>query len=115
MYERTDKRRLYKLIEMYLSYKIDESTFCGDFIPSYDVELDHDSLTKKEHKAFYELSRITGRFSEFEKDHKDYPGTFYTKEEVKLKIIETKKSLKRYFEELEDKGELDGSDSIDQN
>ena len=37
MYERTDKRRLYELMEMYLDGKIDESTFCDDFVPSYDV------------------------------------------------------------------------------
>ena len=102
MYERTDKRRLYQLIEMYLVGKINESSFCDDFVPSYDVELDHNLLTEEENQAFYELSRITGRFSEFEKDHKEHPGVFYTEEDVKRKILETKDKLKKYFDELQD-------------
>lgn len=102
MYEKTDKRRLYQLIEMYLADKIDEVTFCNDFVSSYDVELDHDLLTKEESCAFSELSIITGRFSEFEKDHKEYPGVFYTKEDVKFKVIETKNKLQKYFDEILD-------------
>ena len=102
MYERTDKRRLYQLMAMYLAGEIDESTFCDDFVPSYDVELDHDTLTKEENRAFYELARITGRFSEFEKDHKEYPGVFYTAEDVRLKILEAKERLESHFDELRD-------------
>lgn len=94
MYKRTDKRRLYQLIEMYLSGKINESSFCDDFVPSYDIELDHDSLTEEENQAFRELSRITGRFSEFDKDHKEHPGVFYTKKDVRHKVLETKDKLK---------------------
>lgn len=98
MYERTDKRRIYQLIDIYLSDKINESTFCHEFYCSYDLELDYDTLMEDEYKAFYELSEITIRFSEFEEDIKKYPGVYRTKEEVKQKIIETKEKLKKYFE-----------------
>ncbi len=85
---------------MYLSGKINESTFCHEFYCSYDLELDHDTLMKDESKAFYELSEIAGRFSEFENDHKNYPGIYYTKEDLKQKIIETRAKLSKYFNEI---------------
>ncbi|NGX45478.1 MAG: hypothetical protein K940chlam2_00633 [Chlamydiae bacterium] len=94
MYEKTDKRRLYQLIDMYLSNKISEATFCYEFYCSFDLELDYDTLEDDEYKAFYELSEITCRFSEFERDIKSYPGVYRTKEELKQKIIETKDRLK---------------------
>ncbi|MEI8125257.1 MAG: hypothetical protein WCG42_05845 [Parachlamydiaceae bacterium] len=98
MYKKADKRRIYELIDMYLSGKINESTFCYEFYCSYDLEIDYDTLLKDEYKAFYELSEITSRFSEFEKDIETYPGVYRTKEELKQKTIETKAKLKEYFE-----------------
>ncbi len=100
MYERTNKRRLYQLIKMFLAGKINESSFCDKFVPLYDVELDHDLLTEEENQAFCELSRIAGRFSEFKKDHKEHPGVFYTEEDVKHKVLEIKEKLNKYFNEL---------------
>ncbi len=111
MYEKTDKRRIYQLIDMYLSDKINESTFCHEFYCAYDLELDYDTLKKDEYKAFYELSEITSRFSEFEKDIKKYPGVYHTKKEVKQKIIETKEKLKKYFEDLENSVDESDRDS----
>jgi hypothetical protein len=105
MYEKTDKRRIYQLIDMYLSGKINESTFCHEFYCSYDLELDYNTLTEDEYKSFYELSEITIRFSEFEEDIKKYPGVYYTKNELKKKIIETKRKLERYFNELKTNGQ----------
>ncbi len=93
MYEKTDKRRIYQLISMYLSGQIDESTFCNQFYSTYDLELDYDTLTEEEYKTFYELSEITARFSEFEDDIRKYPGVYRTKNELKQKIIETKNKL----------------------
>ena len=107
MYEKTDKRRIYKLIDMYLSDKINESTFCHEFYCSYDLELDYDTLTEDEHKAFYELSEITSRFSEFVKDIEEYPGVYHTKAEVKQKIVETKEKLKKNFDVLKNNDDLD--------
>ncbi len=97
MYEKSDKRRIYQLIDMYLTQKIDEAAFCADFVPSYDLELDYDTLTDEEHRAFAELGQIASRFSEFEEDIKKYPGVYYTKEDLRQKIIETREKLKKYF------------------
>lgn len=102
MYKRTDKKRLYELIDLYLSNKISEATFCYEFYCSFDLELDYDTLEEDEYKAFYELSEITCRFSEFEKDIKSYPGVYRTKEEVKNKIKSTKEQLKKYFSKFKE-------------
>jgi hypothetical protein len=71
MYEKTDKRRLYWLMDMYLSDKIDAPTFCDEFYYCYGQELDRESsLSEKEFEAFEKLDLVTGRYSRFEKDHK---------------------------------------------
>jgi hypothetical protein len=57
---------------------------------------------KEEHQALSELGKVASRFSEFEGDIKKYPGVYYTKEDLKQKIIETKEKLKKHFEELQD-------------
>lgn len=95
MHEKTDKQRIYQLIDMYLSGKINESTFCHEFYCSYDLELDYDTLSKDEYKAFYELSEVASRFSESEEDHEKYPGVYFTKRDLHQKILETKETLKR--------------------
>lgn len=94
MFEKTDKRRLYWLIKEYLAGKIDAPTFCNEYYYCYDLELDYKSLTQEEAEAFYQLSKVVGRFSEFDEDHQKYPGTYSTEEELKKKVIETKKLLK---------------------
>ena len=115
MYEKTDKRRIYQLIDMYLSGKINESTFCHEFYCAYDLERDYETLLEDEYKAFYELSEITSRFSEIEKDIKKYPGIYHTKEEVKQKTIETKAKLKKHFDELKNSGDVDGDINVSKN
>ncbi len=106
MYERTDKRRIYQLIDMYLAKKIDEITFCSDFVSSYDLELDYETLTEEEHIAFSELGKIASRFSEFEEDIKKYPGIYYTKDDLMQKIIETKEKLVKFFKELKSNNDI---------
>lgn len=101
MYERTDKRRIYQLIDLYLNHEIDESTFCDEFYYSFDLELDCDVLNSDEREAFYKLSLATSRFSKFEEDIKKNPGVYYTKDELNAKIKETKKQLMQYFLALE--------------
>ena len=101
MFRRDDKHRLYQIIQQYLSKKIDASTFCDEFYYSYDLELDCDTLTSDENQAFDELSNITSRFSNFEEDHKKYPGVFYTELELKKKIVETKNRLINYYTDFE--------------
>ncbi len=100
MYEATDKRRLYQLIEMYLAKKITEETFCDDFVLSYDIELDHSDLAEEENAVFSELGTVASRFSPFEEDHISNPHFFYRKGQLKEKISETKEKLLHIFEKL---------------
>ncbi len=99
MSENIDKQKIYHLIDMYLSSKISEPTFCNEFYRLYDLEIDYDTLTKEERQAFRELSHITGRFSQYEEDFKSCPDFFYTKAQVRQKTIETQKKLEKYFDE----------------
>lgn len=94
MFEKNDKRRLYWLLDQYLSKKITEDVFCNEFYYSYDLELDYSSLTELEYNLFSELGRIAGRYSKYESDHKLDPKAFSTTEELKQKIVETKEKLK---------------------
>lgn len=93
MYTKTDKRRLYWLLDQYLSGNIDARTFCNEYYYCQALELDRNTLTKSEEKAFSELATVVGRFSEFEEDLKNYPKVYYTEEELRNKIIETKTVL----------------------
>lgn len=95
MFQKSDKRRLYWLMDQYLSNKIDAWTFCNEYHDCYDLEVNLDSLTDTEDKAFSELSTIAGRFSNIEEDLKMYPGTYFTEKELKQKVTETKKLLQR--------------------
>jgi hypothetical protein len=93
MFEKTDKRRLYWLIELYLKKTIDAATFCDEYYDCYDLELEFDSLNPVEAKVFFDLSQVVNRFSPHEEDHRGLPGGFYTEDELKKKVIETKKIL----------------------
>ncbi|RQO30394.1 magnesium and cobalt transport protein CorA [Taibaiella sp. KBW10] len=93
MYDKNDKRRLYWLIDQYLSGKINEPVFCNEFYYSYDLEVNNDILTDMEKVAFAELSKVSSRFSQYEEDHKLNPSAFSTAEELRRKIIEVKGKL----------------------
>jgi len=93
MYEKTDKRSIYELMDIYLSNEIDAWTFCNEFYYCYDLELDTDSLTELEIEVFSELAVVSGRFTNIEEDLKKYPGTYFTEEQLKLKILESKDRL----------------------
>jgi hypothetical protein len=93
MFEKSDKRRLYQLMDMYLSGKITADVFCNEFYYSYDLEIDSDVLTDIEEIAFAGLSSVAARFSGFEEDHIKYPKVYFTEQELKQKILETKEHL----------------------
>lgn len=93
MFDKKDKRRLYWLIDSYLSGKITARVFCDEFYYSYDIEINSDLLTKLEEDIFSQLSIVSSRFSEFEKDHKKHPKAFFTEKDLKQKIIEVKEKL----------------------
>lgn len=82
--------RLYSLIDMYLSGNIDEQKFCDDFYLLFDLGLDSDILTENEEKVFSVLGEVAGRFYDGEVEH----GFFYTKEELRQTILETKQKLR---------------------
>lgn len=93
MYEKNDKRRLYWLIDHYLTSKIDEVAFCDDFHDTLVNELYYEGLTDIEQKVFSDLSEVSQRFSQYEEDIKLWAG-FVTAEQLKQKILETKEKLK---------------------
>lgn len=93
MYEKSDKRRLYWLIDQYLLGKIDEPTFCDEFYYSYDLEINNETFSDVEQQTFAELSNVSSRFSQYEEDHKLDARAFSTVEELKQKILETKEKL----------------------
>jgi len=95
MYEKSDKKIVYQIMDLYLSGTIDESTFCDEFYLSFDLEIDFNTLTKNEYEAFSELGKMSSRFSPFPEDHQKYPGVYSTEEELKEKIIETKIKLSK--------------------
>ncbi|GHV44572.1 hypothetical protein FACS1894180_6080 [Bacteroidia bacterium] len=97
MFEKNDKRRLYQLIDMYLSGIITASVFCDEFYYCYDLELDYETLTDIEQQYFSKLGTVSGRFSEFEEDHKLASKAFFTEEQLKDKIVETKEKLSSSF------------------
>lgn len=96
MYDKKDKRRLYWLIDQYLLNKINEKSFCDEFYYSYDLELNHETLTQIEKELFSELSKVTSRFSEHEEDHQLDARAFSTVKELKQKITEIKEKLKSH-------------------
>lgn len=89
MYAKNDKRRLYELIEMYLSGSITASAFCDEFYYSYCLEINFNAFTKLEQECFSELEKVSRRFSPYKADHKLDPFAFSTEAELKKKIIET--------------------------
>jgi hypothetical protein len=94
MYEKTDKRRLYWLIDMYLSGKIDAPTFNDEFYYCYSQELDYGQLTGKEEKEFDKVSNVAGRYSPYEEDHKLNPKAFFTEEQLKQTVESVQETLK---------------------
>ena len=94
MYEKSDKRRLYWLIDQYLSSRIDERTFCDEFYYSYDLEINNETLTGLEQQTFAALSKVASRFSQYEADHQLDAKAFSTVQELQQKIIETKEKLR---------------------
>lgn len=94
MYDKKDKRNLYWLLDEYLLGEINEQVFCDEFYYSYDLELNHSTLTEIEAISFSELSQVSSRFSQFDEDHKLDESAFSTVKELRQKIIETKEKLK---------------------
>ncbi|UPQ77340.1 hypothetical protein [Chryseobacterium nepalense] len=94
MFEKSDKRRLYWLIDQYLSGQINGWTFCNEYYYSYSLEIKSDDLTDIEQSAFSELDKISSRYTDVQEDLFKYPDTYYNEEQLKQKLIETKEKLR---------------------
>lgn len=103
MFTKNDKKRLYWLIDQYLSNKIDSWTFCNEYYYCYDLEIDRQSLTNIEKKVFSSLSSVANRFSDDKEDLERYPGTYFTEEQLKKKIIRKLVVLDYYGSHLQTK------------
>ena len=86
MFEKNNKRRLYWLMDRYLSDKITPEIFCDEFYYCYDLEIDIKVLTKCEKEIFSELSDTCSRFSKFEADIANYPETYLSEEQLRKKV-----------------------------
>ena len=95
MYDKNDKRRLYWLIEQYLSNKMDETTFCNDFHDTLVNEMYYEGLSEIENEVFRDLSDVSQRFSEYEEDFKLW-SKFVTAKQLREKILETREKLKEH-------------------
>ena len=97
MYEKSDKRRLYWLMECYLDGKIDESTFCDEYYYSHDLEIgrNSNSFSIEEKTLFFELEMFLNQFAPDEQFHKRFPGSFWSKQELHDKIRDTYETLKK--------------------
>lgn len=93
MFEKNDKRRLYWLIDQYLSEQINGWLFCNEYYYSYSLEIKSDDLTDIEQAAFSELDKISSRYTDVQEDLIKYPDTYYNEEQLKQKVIETKEKL----------------------
>jgi len=93
MREQSDKRRIYWLIDEYLSGCINERDFCDEYYFSYNMAVDHKNLTKLEKINFKKISDIASRFSEFEEDHALDLNAFAGVQELQEKILEAKAKL----------------------
>ncbi|HUM98352.1 MAG TPA: hypothetical protein PK275_10880 [Chitinophagaceae bacterium] len=94
MYNKSDKQRLYWLIDEYLLNRINEPVFCNEFHDSFVNEINIEIFTELEYSVFSELSAVSQRFSEYEEDHKLWKG-FTSADDLRQKIIETKEKLQK--------------------
>ena len=63
MFKKNDKRRLYWLLDQYLTGKITERIFYDEFYYSYDLELDYSTLTELEHHVHIYQSHVANALS----------------------------------------------------
>ncbi len=86
MKERTNRERLYWLIELLTTNKIELDNFCNEFHITYDHHTHSNELSVEENKFFGEIAYEAARFSEHEEDHTNYPFVYSTSAEVLEKV-----------------------------
>lgn len=94
IFDNGGKRKLYDLLEQYCSDQVDEEKFCDEFYYLFEISAGiRSALNDLEKKAFDELSSVASRFSAYEEDHALDRRAFSTREELREKIIDTRKKL----------------------
>jgi hypothetical protein len=71
------KARLLQYLDLFLKGKMAVGTFCGNFEPVYNLELDKTALSSIEAKAFSDLFEIVVWYSPFKEERekiKNYVG-----------------------------------------
>ena len=61
--------------------------FCDEFERIYNFETDEEQLSEQERTMFRSLSKMAGRFSEFEEDLK-IPNMYFSGDEILAKVRE---------------------------
>lgn len=101
MIEISEKRRLFLLVDRYLANEIAAWVFCKEYLECYESLLGNATFTQKEQAMFFELGSVISKFSDDEDEiKKQRLGFFYTKQELKQKIIEIKQKFLDYWENV---------------
>ena len=85
----TTKRDFIFLLKSYESSMINGRSFSNEYYKIYDLGGEITDASKNELSQLAKLGEIAGRYSWIEKDHKDYPGTYYTEEELRDAVEKT--------------------------
>ncbi|MBR3711415.1 MAG: hypothetical protein IKM99_10735 [Bacteroidales bacterium] len=93
MFNKTDKKYLYWIIESYLSDKITGESFCNAFYESYDLEINLCCLSEAEQRIFDELNAVVGRYSRFKEDLHLHPGVYFNDEQLRTAVQKAKDKL----------------------
>lgn len=92
-FEKNDKSKIYSLIDSYLLNELNALSFCDQFLECYGLEVDPNSLTELEKKAFSELATLAVEFPTFDESFKKYHDTYYTENTLRDKVVETRERL----------------------
>ncbi|MCL2851743.1 MAG: hypothetical protein FWE20_01725 [Defluviitaleaceae bacterium] len=76
------RERLFYLVDSYINEKFNSYTFESIFHVLYRDEWGTD-LSKEERELMGHIFDIGSRFSPNEEDHKNYPGMYYTEQELR--------------------------------
>lgn len=93
MYNLTEKKYLYWIIECYDSNKITGEVFCDAYYKCFDLELDHASLSEDEHRIFLELDNVVERYTPYKEDLLYHPGMYFNDEQLKAAAQKAKNEL----------------------
>lgn len=93
MKNKTDKKYLYWIIDLYLSDKITGKTFCDGYYDSFDLELDYTCLSEVEQRIFSELNTVVGRYTSIKEDFLLHPGMYYNDEQLRTAVRKAKDEL----------------------